>query len=139
MAERLNLTETKNKNYLYMVNYASGILLDRGRQCQLVSSTKRLKVGQFIIVEHIGCGIFIGRVSEFKGLDENNNCEYVFLKHVDVSDWAKKVDNQKRKKELEAEMESMFKSLDKKKKYEYYAEIDDTFRDLLLEYNQLSD
>ena len=41
MAERLNLTETKNKNYLYMVNYASGILLDRGRQCQLVSSTKR--------------------------------------------------------------------------------------------------
>lgn len=139
MAERLNSVEINKKNYLYMVKYASGILLNKNGQCQLVSSTKKLKVGQFIIVEHIGCGIFIGRVSEFKGLDENNDCEYVFLKHVDVSDWARKVDNQKRKKELEAEMESMFKSLDKKKKYEYYAEIDDTFRDLLLEYNQLSD
>lgn len=139
MAERLNLVEINKKNYLYMVKYASGILLNKDRQCQLISSTKKLKVGQFIIVEHIGCGIFIGRVSEFKGIDENNDCEYVFLKHVDVSDWARKVDNQKRKKELEAEMESMFKSLDKKKKYEYYAEIDDTFRDLLLEYNQLSD
>ena len=40
-------------------------------------------------------------------------------------------------KELQEKMESKFAEIDKKKKFEYYAQIDDDFRELYLEYEDL--
>ena len=51
-----------NKNLVYEVEYASGLLRNNGRQNQLIISNKELNDGDFIIVEHIDCGIFVGRV-----------------------------------------------------------------------------
>ena len=42
------------------------------------------------------------------------------------------------KEELQQEMEEKFSEIDKKKKFEYYAQIDDDFRDLYLEYEDLN-
>ena len=43
------------------------------------------------------------------------------------------------KKECIVEMEEKFAEIDKRKKFEYYAQIDDDFKELYLEYTQLRD
>ena len=142
--------KTENIRYVYEVEYASGMLRNNGRQNQFIISSKELNDGDFIIVEHIDCGIFIGRVkglmlakSTDKELFEKffncniEDCEYRYIKNIDVSEWYSKIQRQKRMEELQYEMEIRFDEIDKKKKYEYYAKNDDEFRDLYLEYTEL--
>ena len=53
------------KNYMYSVTYASGILRNNGgNQNQDVFSNKKLTIGEYIVVEHKDCGIFIGKVKD---------------------------------------------------------------------------
>ena len=129
----------KGKKYLYEVEYASGILRSNGKQKQLILSDKKLKEGQFVIVEHINCGVFIGRVIVDKSDEEYNldYIEYKYLKNIDLSDWIKDIERKERLKELSLEMEEKFAEIDKRKKFEYYAQIDDDFKELYLEYTQL--
>lgn len=137
----------KNKLYVYEVEYASGILRNNGRNNQLVLSEIQLNDGDFIVVEHIDCGIFIGRVKGATlGTSDNEllerfdieNCEYKYIQNVDVSKWWKEIEKKERIKELKEEMESRFAEIDKQKKFEYYAQIDDGFRELYLEYEDLN-
>ena len=102
-------------------------------------SDKKLKEGQFVIVEHINCGVFIGRVIVDKSDEEYNldYIEYKYLKNIDLSDWIKDIERKERLKELSLEMEEKFAEIDKRKKFEYYAQIDDDFKELYLEYTQL--
>lgn len=141
------MKKNKDKKYVYEVEYASGILRNNGRQNQLVLSEIQLNNGDFIVVEHIDCGIFIGRVKGTTlGTSDNEllerfdieNCEYKYIQNVDVSKWWKEIEKKERIKELKEEMESRFAEIDKQKKFEYYAQIDDGFRELYLEYEDLN-
>ena len=137
----------KEENYVYEVEYASGILRSNGRNNQLIVSNKELNDGDFIVVEHIDCGIFIGRVigitigeTDSDLLQENFDAEifeYRYIQDIDVSNWWADIERKRRMEELKDEMESKFAEIDKKKKFEYYAQIDDDFRELYLEYEDL--
>lgn len=128
------------KEYYYIVEYASGILRSNNRNDVGIYSTKKLKEGQFIIVEHIDCGVFIGRVTKDITNDDDYftpDGEYRYLKDINLDDWISDIERRKRMEELRVEMERKFSEIDKRKKFEYYAEIDDDFRDLYLEYEDL--
>jgi hypothetical protein len=130
------------KIYGYEIEYASGILRTNGRNNTEILSKKKLKIGQFVIVEHKDCGVFIGRVIDdiTDNLDEYDisTCEYYYLKDINLNDWVAEIDRKKRMEELRREMESKFAEIDKQKKFEYYAQIDDDFRELYLEYEDLN-
>ena len=137
----------KEENYVYEIEYVSGILRSNGRNNQLIVSSKELNDGDFIVVEHIDCGIFIGRVigitigeTDSDLLQENFDAEifeYRYIQDIDVSNWWADIERKRRMEELKDEMESKFAEIDKKKKFEYYAQIDDDFRELYLEYEDL--
>ena len=131
----------EKKIHFYEVEYASGILRNNGRQNTIIYSTKKLNEGKFIIAEHIDCGVFIARVVE-DVTDESyynkSSVEYRYLKDINLNDWIEEIDRKKRKEELEREMQSKFAELDKKKKYEYYAQFDDEFKKLFDEYSELN-
>lgn len=131
----------EKKMYFYEVEYASGILRNNGRQNTIIYSTKKLNEGKFIIAEHIDCGVFIARVVE-DVTDESYyhkpSVEYRYLKDINLNDWIEEIERKKRKEELEKEMQSKFAELDKKKKYEYYAQFDDEFKKLFDEYSELN-
>ena len=54
-----------------------------------------------------------------------------------MSDWVAEIKRKERLEELSLEMEEKFAEIDKRKKFEYYAQIDDDFKELYLEYTQL--
>ena len=128
-----------NKKYLYEVVYASGLLRSTSRQNAYIVSHKKLKEEQFIVVEHINCGVFIGKVVADRSDEEYNlDCvEYRYIKNIDLSDWVAEIKRKERLEELSLEMEEKFAEIDKRKKFEYYAQIDDDFKELYLEYTQL--
>ena len=138
----------KEKSYVYEIEYASGLLRETyGRENRFIVSNKELNDGDFIVVEHIDCGIFIGRVigitigeTDSDLLQENFDAEifeYRYIQDIDVSNWWADIERKRRMEELKDEMESKFAEIDKKKKFEYYAQIDDDFRELYLEYEDL--
>lgn len=138
----------KEKSYVYEIEYASGLLRGTcGRENRFIVSNKELNDGDFIVVEHIDCGIFIGRVigitigeTDSDLLQENFDAEifeYRYIQDIDVSNWWADIERKRRMEELKDEMESKFAEIDKKKKFEYYAQIDDDFRELYLEYEDL--
>ena len=138
----------KEKSYVYEIEYASDLLRGTcGRGNRFIVSNKELNDGDFIVVEHIDCGIFIGRVvgitlgeTDSDLLQENFDAEifeYRYIQDIDVSNWWADIERKRRMEELKNEMESKFAEIDKKKKFEYYAQIDDDFRELYLEYEDL--
>lgn len=138
----------KEKSYVYEIEYASDLLRGTcGRGNRFIVSNKELNDGDFIVVEHIDCGIFIGRVvgitlgeTDSDLLQENFDAEifeYRYIQDIDVSNWWADIERKRRMEELKDEMESKFAEIDKKKKFEYYAQIDDDFRELYLEYEDL--
>ena len=138
----------KEKSYVYEIEYASDLLRGTcGRENRFIVSNKELNDGDFIVVEHIDCGIFIGRVvgitlgeTDSDLLQENFDAEifeYRYIQDIDVSNWWADIERKRRMEELKDEMESKFAEIDKKKKFEYYAQIDDDFRELYLEYENL--
>lgn len=132
----------KEENYVYEIEYASGLLRTFGRENQLIVSHKELNDGDFIVIEHIDCGIFIGRVigkADNDLLQRSFNLEYRYIQDIDVSNWWADIERKRRREELKNEMESKFAEIDKKKKFEYYAQIDDDFRELYLEYVDLGE
>lgn len=131
----------EKKIHFYEVEYASGILRNKGRQNTIIYSIKKLNEGKFIIAEHIDCGVFIARVVKDvtdKNYYDKSSVEYRYLKDINLNDWIEEIDRKKRKEELEREMQSKFAELDKKKKYEYYAQFDDEFKKLFDEYSELN-
>lgn len=129
----------KDKIYLYEIEYASGILRNNGRQNQVIISNKKLKEKQFIVAEHIDCGVFIGRVVRELENDAYNTdyIEYRYLKNIDLSNWINKIELEHRYSELKQEMELAMKKIDKERKYEYYANIDKDFYSLFKEFQDL--
>ena len=140
----------ENKLKIYEVEYSSGLFRKQGRSNQTIYSDEELKIGDFIIVEHIDCGIFIAQVvedeteayyscAELNNKDIRTAIDYKYIQHVDLTNYLSKIEKEKRKEELKEKMKEEFKKIDEKKKYEYYASMDDDFKKLYEEFKQLDD
>ena len=85
---------------VYLVEYASGMFRCNNRQNTDVCSNKELKEGEFIVVEHKDCGIFIGKVISDESEDflesEINDIEYSYVKHIDLKDYFENINKQKK-------------------------------------------
>lgn len=132
---------------VYRIRYASGILTNRGgNQEQIIYSTKELEKNQFIVIEHIGYGIFIGQVLEdisntdyedYSDEDILESIEYKYVQDIDLSNYFEDIEKQKRKQELKEKMQERFKVIDEEKKYEYYAGLDSEMKAMYDEYKNL--
>lgn len=140
----------EKKLKIYEVEYSSCLFIKQKRSTQTIYSDKELNIGDFIIVEHVNCGIFIAQVVEdetenyYYCTEADNNdvisgIEYRYIQHVDLTNYLSKIAKEKRKRELKEKMKEEFKKIDEKKKYEYYASMDDDFSKLYEEFKQLDD
>lgn len=136
----------KRKLKVYEIAYASGMFRCNNRQTTNIYSTKKLKDGDFIVVEHIDCGVFIGQVLEDVSKTDYEDytddeiktvIEYRYVQNIDLSDYTKEIENKKRKEELKQKMQERFKVIDEEKKYQYYAQLDDEMKAMYEEYKQL--
>lgn len=135
----------ERKLKVYEVSYASGMFRCDNRQTTDIYSTKDLKEGDFIVVEHINCGIFIGQVIQditydFKDCtddDIKSDIDYRYLQDINLSNFIREIENKKRKEELKQKMQERFKKIDEEKKYEYYAKLDSELKNMYEEYKQL--
>lgn len=132
----------------YKIMYASGILNSSGyKQEEIIFSTQELEIEDFVVIESKGNGVFIGKVIEdvtdFIKEDEEDIddpydiTQYRYIQKIDLSNWINEIEKKKRKEKLEQEMKDQFKRIDEKKKYEYYASIDDEFKKIYDEYKEL--
>ena len=133
----------EKKLKVYTIRYASGLLRnDSYKQEQNIYSSEEMEIGDFIVVEHIGCGVFIGRV-----IDDNNDSyetwtdkeimeeiHYRYLQHINLSKYIENIEREQRKKELKAQMTERFKQIDEEQKFKYYAGLDDELKVMYDEY-----
>lgn len=136
----------ERKLRVYNINYASGMFDDTHYRENEIYSDKKLNIGDFVVVEHINHGIFIGKILEdvtdiyyTNTTDEEliNSTYYRYIQTIDLSDYLNKIEKEKRKEELKDKMEAMFKNIDKEQKYKYYANLDENFKKVYDEYNSL--
>ena len=131
---------------LYKIEYANGVLMkSRKSSTQYVYSDKELKNGDFIVVEHKGYGLFLGKIIE----DVTNDLclesdeevitefEYRYVQHIDLTDYFAAIEKAKRKAELKTKMINQFRKIDEEKKYQYYAELDEEFKKIYEEYKNI--
>ena len=128
---------------VYEVEYASGMFRINNRQTTEIYSDIELKEGEFIVVEHINCGVFICKVigettDEYECDKEIRDCiSYRYIQPIELSGYLTKIEREEKKKVLETKMKDAFKIIDEKKKYEYYATLDEDFKKLYDEYKML--
>lgn len=133
----------KKTEYFYMVEYASGIFKPKNRSNALIYSDTKLNIDDYIIVEHEGSGLFIARVDEeiqyskedLEYCDVDRN--YKYIQKVDLTKFFADKERQARKAELAEKMKERFAVIDEKKKFEYYASMDDEMAKMYEEYKQL--
>lgn len=138
----------KRTTWVYLIKYASGLFRENCMENQTIWSNKKLKKGQMIVIEHRNRGVFIGEVIEditktdFENISEEdirNDCYYRYIQDIDLSNYFKELEREKRKQELKEKMKEEFKKIDEKKKFEYYASIDDNFKVLYEEFKKLGE
>lgn len=136
----------ERKLNVYLIKYASGLFRNNNRQEQFIYSDKKLNKEDFIVVEHIDCGVFIGQVLEdasdndFEDYTDDeirNELEYRYVQDIDLTNYMNGIERAKRKEKLKSEMEKKFAEIDKEKKYQYYADLDYEFRAIYEEYKNL--
>ena len=110
-------------------------LINRRTNCFM--SAIDLKVGDAVIIERENKGIFLGRITGVYDCECNTDYIYIGKAGEVVSAYINALDKEKRKEELRAQMEAKFKEIDKERKFEYYATLDDSFRELYKEYKSL--
>lgn len=133
----------KKTEYFYMVEYASGIFKPKNRSNTLIYSNTKLDIDDYIVVEHEGSGLFIARVDEeIQYSKEELDCyevdrDYKYIQKVDLTKFFADKEKQARKAELAEKMKERFAVIDEKKKFEYYASMDDEMAKMYEEYKQL--
>ena len=125
--------------YDYKIKYASALWNDGDTRVNYMVSSKKLKEGDFVIVERAGQGVFIGQVVEevYVGRREGYEPEYCFVQELDLTNYIDNVNKAKRKLELKKQMQERFKLIDEEQKYRYYAELDDELKTMYEEYKEL--
>ena len=121
----------------YEFEYLSEVKLRDRRSTNCFMSAIDLKVGDCVVIERENRGVFLGRI--IGAYDCECNTDYILVGKSGevVSAYIDAVDKEKRKEELMAQMEAKFKEIDKERKFEYYATLDDSFRELYKEYREL--
>lgn len=120
----------------YEFEYLSEARLSNRRTNEF-TSTLDLKVGDAVVVEKEGRGIFLGRIVNVYDCDCNTDYKYIVHAGEGVTAYIDALEKEKRKEELRAQMEAKFKEIDKERKFEYYATLDESFGELYKEYKGL--
>lgn len=124
----------EKKCYIFM--YLSEIHVSNPRT-GIVTSTIEVKEGDNVIIEKKGRGIFLGRILQETPIEADEYDNYKIVKKANVSAYFEAIEKEKRKEELIAQMEEKFREIDKIRKFEYYANLDEEFRGLYDEYKSL--
>lgn len=82
-------------------------------------------------------GIFLGRILQETPVEAEEYDNYKVVKKTNISAYFEAIEKEKRKEELIIQMEEKFKEIDKIRKFEYYANLDEEFRGLYDEYKSL--
>ena len=123
----------KEYNY-YAFEYLSEALLRSPRMGE-AKTYEEYEIGDTVVVEKEGRGIFLGRVIG-KALSKDVEGYNIIMK-VDVAAYFEAIEKEKKRKELMGLMEEKFKEIDKLKKYEYYATLDKEFGRLYEEFKNI--
>ena len=123
----------KEYNY-YAFEYLSEALLRSPRMGE-AKTYEEYKIGDTVVIEKEGRGIFLGRVIG-KALSKDVEGYNIVMK-VDVAAYFEAIEKEKKRKELMGLMEEKFKEIDKLKKYEYYATLDKEFGRLYEEFKNI--
>ena len=121
----------------YEFEYLSEVKLRDRRSTNCFMSAIDLKVGDCVVIERENRGIFLGRI--IGAYDCECNTDYILVGKSGevVSAYVDAVDKEKRRTEIANELEERIANLDKERKFEYYATLDDSFRELYKEYKEL--
>lgn len=121
----------------YEFEYLSEVKLKGDCRTNCFMSAIDLKVGDCVVIERENRGIFLGRIIGAYDCECNTDYMYIGKSGEVVSAYVDAVEKEKRKEDLIAQMEAKFKKIDKERKFEYYATLDDGFRELYKEYREL--
>lgn len=125
---------------IYEIEYLSAFLKREKIKVNEIISDTELEVGETIVVEKVGQGVFLARVvEEIKDYDKEviKEIKYRFLQKIDLQNYFDRLEKEEKKKELEKEMQEKFAEIDKMNKYKLYANMDEEFRALYEEYMRL--
>ena len=123
----------KEYNY-YAFEYLSEALLRSPRMGE-AKTYEEYKIGDTVVIEKEGRGIFLGRVIG-KALSKDVEGYNIVMK-VDVAAYFEAIEREKRRAEIANELEERIANLDKLKKYEYYATLDKEFGRLYEEFKNI--
>lgn len=131
----------------YEFEYLSEAKLKGDSRANCFTSAIELKVGDAVVIEKIGRGIFLGRITDIYDCGCNTDYIYVGKAGETVTAYIDALEKEKRKEELRAQMEAKFKEIDKERKFEYYATLEgkhaaqaamhESFGELYKEYKEL--
>ena len=121
----------------YEFEYLSEVKLKDRRSTNCFMSAIDLKVGDCVVIERENRGIFLGRI--IGAYDCECNTDYILVGKSGevVSAYIDAVDKEKRKEELITQMEAKFEEINRDRKFEFCATLDNSFRELYKEYKEL--
>ena len=122
---------------MYEFEYLSEAKLKGSSRTNCFISAIELKIGDCVVVEKKGRGIFLGKITEVCNCDCETDYAYVGKAGEAVTAYIDALEKEKRREELRAQMEAKFKEIDKERKFEYYATLDESFGELYKEYKGL--
>ena len=131
------------KIYKYEFSYLSEAFRDYKEgdsfRTKILLSTEPLEYLDTIVICKKSRGLFLGRIEKDLSaeIDINEQCEYEFVQHIDLSNFFRNKEKEEQKKKLRKAMEAKFEQLDKEKKFAYYATLDEDFKVLYDEYKNL--
>ena len=127
------------KERVYEFEYLSQLLNARGNRLNTLVSAVELKVGDNVIIEKENRGIFLGKITKRLECADAYDSDYKYIGDAGdaVAAYVHAFEKKVRKEELRKEMEAKFKEIDKERKFEYYATLDESFGELYKEYKEL--
>lgn len=120
----------------YEFEYLSEVRLSNRRTNEFTSALD-LKIGDTVVLEKIGRGIFLGRIVEVYDYDCDSDYKYIGKAGETVAAYLDALEKEKRKEELRRLLEEQIAQIDKERKFEYYATLDESFGELYKEYKSL--
>lgn len=123
----------------YEFEYLSEVKLKGDSRTNEFCATVELNIGESIVVEKKGRGIFLGRIINKVSVDKYTETGYAYIGSAGdaVAAYIDTIEKAKRKEELGKQMEAKFKEIDKERKFEYYATLDEDFKALYEAYKGL--
>lgn len=111
-------------SHAYEFEYLSEAKLKGDSRTNMFMSAIELKVGDAVVIEKIGRGTFLGRITDIYDCECDTDYIYVGKAGETVTAYIDALEKEKRKEELRAQMEAKFKEIDKERKFEYYATLE---------------